>query len=86
MDVVQVEEQLKQAGFEIDTRPPNIMRITAHYGYTRFEQIHRFVNQLKLILDKQLVNRMQFMLFSQSQEQVEKTKRLEPAKFAQSKL
>lgn len=51
IDVIWIEQELKNAGFEVDTRPPNIIRITAHYGYTSFEQVNRLVNQLKHVLE-----------------------------------
>lgn len=46
-----IEEMLKTRGFEIDTRPPNIMRITAHYGYNTFSHVHQFVQELKLVIN-----------------------------------
>lgn len=49
-----IEEKLKKTGFEVDSRPPNILRMTAHYGYTKFIHINRFVESLKRILDKKL--------------------------------
>jgi kynureninase len=49
-----IEEKLKKAGFEVDSRPPNILRMTAHYGYTKFTHINRFVTSLKKVLDKKL--------------------------------
>lgn len=49
-----IEEKLKKIGFEVDSRPPNILRMTAHYGYTKFTHINRFVASLKKILDKKL--------------------------------
>lgn len=54
MDVKEIEEKLKKAGFEVDSRPPNILRMTAHYGYTKFTHINRFVASLKKVLDKKL--------------------------------
>jgi len=51
LDVRQIEEQLKTAGFEVDTRPPNIIRMTAHYAYTKFADICEFVLQLKKVLN-----------------------------------
>ena len=54
-----LEQQLKVAGYEIDTRPPNLIRMTAHYGYTTFTQIHDFVRQFKLILESRAVAEVQ---------------------------
>ncbi len=54
VDVRVIEEKLKEAGFEIDSRPPNILRMTAHYGYTKFTHINRFVTSLKKVLNKNL--------------------------------
>ncbi|MHB1948309.1 MAG: kynureninase/PvdN C-terminal domain-containing protein, partial [Gammaproteobacteria bacterium] len=51
-DVRIIEEKLKKAGFEIDTRPPSIIRITAHYAYTKFAEINCFVTALTRVLDK----------------------------------
>lgn len=50
-NVHEVEKKLNRAGFDIDTRPPNNIRVTAHYGYTRFVDIVRLVKQLKLVID-----------------------------------
>lgn len=49
-NVRMIEDKLKEAGFEIDTRPPNIIRITAHYGYTKFVDVVRFVVALKNVM------------------------------------
>jgi kynureninase len=49
-DVGKVEALLKQKSdlgrFEIDVRPPNNIRVTAHYGYTRFADIYKMVLSL----------------------------------------
>ncbi len=51
-DVQVVEESLKSGGlaYEIDARPPNNIRLTAHYGYTKFEQVSNLVQKLKLVI------------------------------------
>lgn len=43
-------------GYEVDVRPPNNIRITAHYGYTRFEQIARLTQKLKCVIELELAN------------------------------
>ena len=49
-DVGQVEALLKHKNdlgrFEVDVRPPNNIRVTAHYGYTRFAEIYKMVLSL----------------------------------------
>jgi hypothetical protein len=50
-NVHEVEKTLKKMGFEIDTRPPNNIRVTAHYAYTSFVDIVLFVYKLKLAID-----------------------------------
>jgi|GEM_PF-946177 len=40
--------------FEIDTRPPANIRVTAHYGYTRFSDIHNMVTRLEQVVALQL--------------------------------
>lgn len=50
-----LEEELRktedhQPGYEIDVRPPNNIRISAHYAYTKFEHIVSMVNKLKLLI------------------------------------
>jgi kynureninase len=64
-DVKSIEKQLSEASpslglFEVDVRPPNNIRITAHYGYTKFTQIHQLVTKLELILANRLENRAGF--------------------------
>ncbi|CEG55724.1 kynureninase/PvdN C-terminal domain-containing protein [Legionella fallonii] len=53
-DVQQIEELLKQKNelgqFEIDVRKPNNIRVTAHYGYTQFTDIQRFVCRLNQVI------------------------------------
>src|SRR5262249_11153447 len=49
-----IEERLRKDGFEVDSRPPNVLRMTAHYGYTKFTHINRFVASLKKALDNTL--------------------------------
>jgi kynureninase len=44
--------------FEIDTRPPNNIRLTAHYGYTKFEHICLLVSKLKLVITNHLENKI----------------------------
>lgn len=44
-------EQLDLGSYEIDVRPPNNIRLTAHYGYTKFEQINRMVSKLKVAIN-----------------------------------
>lgn len=53
-----IEEELKkmdedQAGYEVDVRPPNNIRVTAHYAYTKFEHIAAMVSKLKLVIEHQ---------------------------------
>jgi len=53
-DVRQIETLLKTANelgtFEIDVRPPNNIRVTAHYGYTQFTDIHKMVARLEQVV------------------------------------
>jgi kynureninase len=49
-DIQLIEKELKKYGFEIDCRPPDILRMTAHYGYIKFTHIQRFVAALKNVL------------------------------------
>ncbi|MCX7115175.1 MAG: hypothetical protein NTW08_04645 [Gammaproteobacteria bacterium] len=53
-----VEDALKQVSdlgrFEVDTRPPNNIRVTAHYGYTSFADIQRMVTRLEQVVSKVL--------------------------------
>ncbi|MCW8397896.1 aminotransferase class V-fold PLP-dependent enzyme [Legionella sp. PATHC038] len=53
-DVKQIEALLKKASdlgtFEIDVRPPNNIRVTAHYGYTQFTDIHKMVSRLEQVV------------------------------------
>ncbi len=50
IDMKALETQLKNADYEVDTRPPSIIRITAHYAYNTFSQIHQFVSILEPVL------------------------------------
>ncbi|MGM9453209.1 kynureninase/PvdN C-terminal domain-containing protein [Legionella bozemanae] len=54
-DVRQIETRLKQSSelgqFEIDVRPPNNIRVTAHYGYTQFTDIHKMVSRLAQVVN-----------------------------------
>lgn len=50
LDVKKVAEKLMQAGVEVDTRR-DVMRITAHYGYTKFTDVFQFVHALKRIVE-----------------------------------
>lgn len=61
IDAAEISEQLKKAGFEIDVRPPNVFRVTAHYGYTRFIDVYRFTTTLKNILENNLKHRQHFL-------------------------
>jgi kynureninase len=59
VDLNKIEHQLKAIQpdlglFEIDTRPPNNIRLTAHYGYTKFEHICRLVTKLELVINNKL--------------------------------
>lgn len=61
-DVKAIESFLKNwhtncGSFEIDVRPPNNIRLTAHYGYTKFEDINRMVH--KLVLGINLIPRQE---------------------------
>lgn len=53
-DMQQIEELLKQkhefGQFEVDVRKPNNIRVTAHYGYTKFADIQRFVCRLEQVI------------------------------------
>ena len=42
--------------FEVDTRPPNNIRVTAHYGYTKFGDIRRMVMRLEKVINMQLLS------------------------------
>lgn len=58
VNIAAVEELLKKESvfgqFEVDTRPPNNIRITAHYGYTKFADIHNMVMRLEKVINLQL--------------------------------
>ena len=45
--------------FEVDTRPPNNIRVTAHYGYTRFVDIHSLVTRLEQVINQRLMAEQQ---------------------------
>jgi kynureninase len=47
-------EQLNLGTYEIDVRPPNNIRLTPHYAYTKFEQINRMVSKLAIAIDHTL--------------------------------
>ena len=54
-DINKIEHLLKEANelgsrFEIDTRPPNNIRLTAHYGYTSFSDIYSMVKKLEKVI------------------------------------
>ena len=49
-----LKEENPMGRYEVDTRPPNNMRITAHYGYTRFEDIYRLAERLEQVINLQL--------------------------------
>jgi kynureninase len=58
-DINIIEEKLKtpdafRYGYEVDTRAPNNMRLTAHYAYTTFEQIAAMVQKLRLVIHLEL--------------------------------
>lgn len=60
-DVKRIEDFLKSdrsdlGKFEIDVRPPNNIRLTAHYGYAKFEQINQMVEKLTLAVNNTLQN------------------------------
>ncbi len=64
-EVKAIEDLLKtgdsQLGnYEIDVRPPNNIRLTAHYGYTKFEDINKMVQKLTLAINLMLQNEMRF--------------------------
>ncbi len=48
------KEELTLGSFEIDTRPPNNIRLTPHYAYTTFEQINRMMTKLIVALKQNL--------------------------------
>lgn len=54
-NVHQIEEELKKENplgqFEVDVRPPNNIRVTAHYGYTRFSDIQRMIMRLEQVVN-----------------------------------
>lgn len=61
-DVKSIEDFLKTGqsdlgNYEIDVRPPNNIRLTAHYAYTKFEQINRMVEKLTLAVNNTLQNK-----------------------------
>ncbi|KTD46934.1 Kynureninase [Legionella rubrilucens] len=53
-----VEEELKKESslgrFEVDTRPPNNIRVTAHYGYIGFSDIQKMTLRLKEVVTQVL--------------------------------
>ncbi|KTD52487.1 aminotransferase class V-fold PLP-dependent enzyme [Legionella quateirensis] len=51
-DLLKKESEFGQ--FELDTRPPNNVRITAHYGYTKFGDINRMIMRLEKVINLQL--------------------------------
>src|SRR3990167_202137 len=57
--VSSVEEELKKPNalgqFELDVRPPNNIRVTAHYGYTSFVDIQKMVTKLEQVIVNVLV-------------------------------
>lgn len=58
-DVKCVEDFLRAGepslgNYEVDIRPPNNIRLTAHYAYTTFEQINRMVEKLTLAISNAL--------------------------------
>lgn len=58
LNVNRVEDALKSQSefgrFEVDTRPPNNIRVTAHYGYTSFSDIHRMNMRLEQVITQVL--------------------------------
>lgn len=53
--------ELKNMGlYEIDVRPPNNLRLTAHYAYTSFEQINKMVEKLVLAITLELQSEKRF--------------------------
>lgn len=54
-NVQMIEEELKRqselGSFEIDVRKPNNIRVTAHYGYTSFTDVHGLVTRLEQVID-----------------------------------
>lgn len=58
-DVTSIEnflkvEQSNLGSYEIDVRPPNNIRLTAHYAYTQFEHINRMVAKLTIAINNAL--------------------------------
>lgn len=62
-DVQKIEEELKKENelgqFEIDVRKPNNIRVTAHYGYTKFADIQRFTCRLEKVIAHVLAEQME---------------------------
>jgi kynureninase len=56
-----IERELAKAGYEIDVRPPNNIRITAHYGYTRAIDIYGMVCCLEHVVRQELLKRVSLM-------------------------
>lgn len=52
-----IELELAKAGYEIDVRPPNNIRITAHYGYTRVVDIYDMVHCLEHVVRQELLKK-----------------------------
>lgn len=61
--VSRVEEELKKPStlgqFEVDTRPPNNIRVTAHYGYIGFTDIYKMTCRLKEVVNQVLAHEAQ---------------------------
>jgi len=50
-----LKEGMPELGcYEVDVRPPNNIRITPHYGYTRFQDVHGLVNKMEAALKQKL--------------------------------
>jgi len=61
-DVKGIEDFLKLGQpnlgkYEIDVRPPNNIRLTPHYAYSKFEQINRIVSKLTIAINNALQNK-----------------------------
>jgi len=61
-----IEQVLATAGYEIDVRPPNNIRVTAHYGYTSFMDIHNMVHCLKQVVRQELLKKESLKSISKS--------------------
>jgi kynureninase len=50
-DGLKAKDELHAGCYEIDSRPPNNIRMTAHYAYTKFEHIQQMVLKLTSLIE-----------------------------------